>query len=103
MREELATLFPSPTKASRSPVSRFLMSCCQTVGQGLAGMTEIGQAVDDRNRGQTRKAFHEIVRERANHQPVHQAVERSRHVFERLPLVQTDFLGTRSITLAPSW
>ena len=49
---EFVTLLPSPTYAILMPLSAvFFPEWSVQVGQGLAGMIQIGEAVDDRNAG----------------------------------------------------
>jgi hypothetical protein len=61
-------LLPSPTQAIRLPPQCFAHR--EQVGEHLAGVGEIGQAVDHGDGGVARQLFHLSVVERANHDPV---------------------------------
>lgn len=62
------------------------------VGQRLARMTEVSQAVDHGNRRDGRKPLDNVVRERTDHEAADHPVERPCHVLERFAPMQVDFV-----------
>ena len=63
------------------------------VGESLAGMAEVGQAVDDRNRGGARELHDRVVREGADHDALHHALEVPGDVGDGFSLADADLGG----------
>jgi len=65
----------------------------EQVGEHLAGMRQIGEAVDHRDGGVPRQLRHLPVVEGADHDPVHVARQHPRRVGDRLPPPDLDVAG----------
>src|SRR5208282_1861018 len=62
----------------------------EIVRHRLAGMTEVGEPVDNWNAGEPRHLLHHYMREGANHDALHHAFQVLSHVVNRLALAQID-------------
>src|SRR4051812_12231223 len=67
----------------------------EIVGHGLARMTEIREPVDDRNTGIFGHLLHDLVRESADHDALHHALEILGHVIDGLTFAKVDFGGRK--------
>ena len=86
-----AMLLPSPIQATvRPPSVAELLVHRQQVGQDLAGMVVVGEAVDDRHRGEPRQLLDVGVVEGADHDAVDVAREHARGVADRLAAAELD-------------
>ena len=69
----------------------------EDIGQDLAGMGQIGEAVDDGHLGVLGQRFHVGVREGPDHDPVHIPVEHPGGVGNRLATTQLDISGREEV------
>jgi hypothetical protein len=67
----------------------------EVVGERLAGVQQVGEAVDHRHRAVPREVEDVLVREDARHDPVHVARQHARRVGDRLAAVQLDVVAAQ--------
>ena len=96
-------LLPSPIQATTRPSSVPNSSLHrEQVGEQLAGMQQVGQAVDDRHGGEPRQLLDVGLREGADHDAVDVARQHARRVADRLAAAELDVAGGEEERLPPS-